>query len=178
MSSVLSSVICSNRFQLPVGFPFHSRVEILEDGQYLVLRLQRSGPWLPTVVIDECDEVLRSGMRFYVPLAYIGMHKFQHCLALKEVRFLLTCQAIGALLKLHVLDLRNEVIISKPLHPLVPQLTGIPDCNFHFLLAYSGMQQVQRVDLPGSDHDQAPFAELHDFVLDASGVARIIYPTG
>ena len=122
-------------------------MEILEDGQYLVLRLQRSGPWLPTVVIDECDEVLRSGMRFYVPLAYIGMHKFQHCLALKEVRFLLTCQAIGALLKLHVLDLRNEVIIGKPPHPLlthvtqplVPQLTNISGWNVHFLLEYSSI---------------------------------------
>ena len=114
-------------------------MEILEDGQYLVLRLQRSGPWLPTVVIDECDEVLRSGMRFYVPLAYIGMHKFQHCLALKEVRFLLTCQAIGALLKLHILHVRNEIVFSKSPHALSSSCdpTSCATVHQHYRLQHS-----------------------------------------
>ena len=95
---------------------------------------------------------------------------------------MLAGQAIGTLLKLHVLDPRNEVIFSKSLHPLLthvtqafmPQLTGIVSCNAHFLPAYLGMHQVQCVDLPGSGHDQAPFAELHDSVPYAIGVAFII----
>ena len=95
---------------------------------------------------------------------------------------MLTGQAISALLKLHVLDLWNEVIIGKSLHPflthvtqpLVPQLTGIVGWNVHFLPAYPGMHQVLCVDLPGSGHDQAPFVELHDSVVDATCVALII----
>ena len=87
---------------------------------------------------------------------------------------MLTGHAIGALLKLHVLELRNEVIIGNSLHPLlahvtqplVPQLTGIVGCSVHFLPAYPGMHQVRCVDLPGSGHDQAPFVELHESVLD------------
>ena len=98
---------------------------------------------------------------------------------------MLTGQAISALLKLHVLDLWNEVIIGKSLHPflthvtqpLVPQLTGIVGGNVHLLSAYPGMHKVQCVDLLGSDHDQAPFGELHDSALDATGVSLIIQPT-
>ena len=125
-------------------------------------------------------------------MAYIGMHKFQQCLPshrwsrLEGGSILLTGQAISALLKLHVLDLWNEVIISKPLHPLlahvtqslVPQLTGISGCSVHFLPTYSGMHQVQCVDIPSLGHNQVSFAELHDSVLDATGVALIIQPTG
>ena len=96
---------------------------------------------------------------------------------------LLAGQAIGALLKMHVLDLQNEVIFGKSLHPLlthvtlpfVPQLTGIVGGNVHFLPAYLGMHHVQCVDLPGSSHDQAPFAKLHDSVSDVTGVALIIH---
>ena len=96
---------------------------------------------------------------------------------------MLAGQAISALLKMHNLDFRNEVSFDKSPHPLlphvtqpfVPQLTGIVGCNVHFFPAYPGaMHQVQCVDLPGSGHDQAPFAELHDSVLDATGVALII----
>ena len=87
---------------------------------------------------------------------------------------------------MHVLDLQNEVIFGKSLHPLlthvsqpfVPQLIGIVDRNIHFFSAYPGMHQVQCVGLPGSGHDQAPFAELHDPVPDAIGVALIIQLTG
>ena len=61
--------------------------------------------------------------------------------------------------------------------PLAPQLTGIVNYNVYFLLAYPGMHQVQFVDIPGSAHDQAPFAELHHPVLDATGVALIIQST-
>ena len=67
------------------------------------------------------------------------MHKFQQCLPSyrwsrpEGGSVLLAGQAIGALLKLHALDLRHEVIIGKSLHPLlahvtqplVPQLIGI-----------------------------------------------------
>ena len=63
---------------------------------------------------------------------------------------LLAGQTIGALLKLHVLDLGNEVIFAKSPHPLlthvtqplVPKLNGIVGHNFHFLPAYPGMHQV------------------------------------
>ena len=95
---------------------------------------------------------------------------------------MLARQAIDAFLKLHVFYLQNEVIFGKPPHPLlthvtqpvVSHLTVIVACNVHFLLAYPGMHQVQCVDLPGSGHDQAPFAELHNFVLDATCIAFII----
>ena len=39
LPSVFSSIVRSNRFQLPIGFTFHSLMEFLEDGQYLVLCL-------------------------------------------------------------------------------------------------------------------------------------------
>ena len=63
---------------------------------------------------------------------------------------MLSGQAIDVLLKLHVLDLRNEVIFGKSLHPflahvtqpLVLQFTVIVGCNVHFLPAYLGMHQV------------------------------------
>ena len=86
----------------------------------------------------------------------------------------------------NVLDLRNEVIISKSPHPLlthvtqplVPELTDIVGCIVHFLPTYPCIHQVQCVYLPSSGRDQAPFAELHDSVLDVAGVALIIQPTG
>ena len=58
--------------------------------------------------------------------------------------------------------------------PFLLQLTGIIGYHVYFFLAYLGMHQVQCVDIPGSGHDQAPFAELHDSVPDATGVAFII----
>ena len=77
---------------------------------------------------------------------------------------MLAGQEIGALLKLHVFHLRNEVVLGKFPHPLlahvippfVPHLTNVVGYNVHFLLAYPGMHQVQCVDLPSSGHDQAP----------------------
>ena len=58
LPTVFSLVICSNCFQLPADFSFASCVERLEDGQYLVLRLQRGDPQLPMVVIYEGHKVL------------------------------------------------------------------------------------------------------------------------
>ena len=74
---------------------------------------------------------------------------------------MLAGQEISALLKLHILDLWNEVIFDKSLRPLLayvaqpllPELTGIVGCNVHFLLGYSGMHKLHCVDLPGSSHD-------------------------
>ena len=81
--------------------------------------------------------------------------------------------------------LAGQAIFGKSPHPflahvtqtLVPQLTRIVGYNIHFLPAYPGMHQVQCVDLTGSGHDQAPFAELHDSILDATRVALNIQPT-
>ena len=94
---------------------------------------------------------------------------------------LLVGQEIGALLKLHVLHLRNEVIGKSPhpllahvLQPLVPQLTGSVCCHVYFLPAFPGMHWVQCIDLPGLSHDQDSLAEFHGVVLDATLVAVII----
>ena len=92
---------------------------------------------------------------------------------------LLTSQAIGALLKVHILHLRNEIVLDKSPHPLlahvtqplVPQLTDIVGCNVHFLPTYPSMEQVQCVDLLGLGDDHVSFAELHCVIPNATLVA-------
>ena len=61
-SSNVFGTVNSSRIPFERQYSLNSRVEFLEDGQHLVLRLQWCSPQSPVVVVYERYEVLRSGM--------------------------------------------------------------------------------------------------------------------